>query len=103
MEDPDPSSADPNMPKELRRWESIRSKGKARFILLTGVLAWGLPMFLLMTFVVSRKSWRERTTEEIAATAVLWTLGGAGFGWWVWRSSEKKYWNYIESREELDE
>ena len=72
---------------------------KPRF-LLTGVLAWGLPMFVIMTFVVSRKNWREHTPVEIAASAVLWVIGGACFGWWVWRSSEKKYWAYLEQREE---
>lgn len=56
MEEPFLPAPDPNMPKEFQRWEKIRHKGKSRFIVLTGVLAWGIPMFLLMTFVVNRKS-----------------------------------------------
>jgi hypothetical protein len=100
MDDPAPTVSDPNMPKELRRWEGTRLKGKGRFILVSGVLAWGFPMFLLTTFVVNRKSWGELTAGEITGRAVIWILGGIAFGWWIWRSSEKKYLNYMEEHYE---
>ena len=32
-------------------WYREAAKGKARYILLRGVLGWGLPMFIIMTFV----------------------------------------------------
>ena len=33
-------------------WYREASKGKARFIFLRGVVGWGLPMFITMTFVL---------------------------------------------------
>jgi hypothetical protein len=101
MEEPSLPAADPNMPKEFQRWGKIRHKGKSRFIVLTGVLAWGIPMFLLMTFVVNRKKWHA--PAEIAGRAVTWVIGGACFGWWIWRSSERNYLNYMETRDGADD
>ena len=33
------------------KWYREASKGKARFILFRGVVCWGLPMFMIMTFL----------------------------------------------------
>ena len=102
MDDPSPPASDPDMPKELRRWESIRRKGKARFILFTGVLGWGLTTFVIMTFLFNRKNQRMQSPEGIAGSAVIWALGGICFGWCIWGISEKKYLNYIGSRKGPD-
>ncbi len=79
------------LPKKLQRWENTRRKGKAWFIFLHGILGWGLPMFFLMTFIVNRHPERPFNVGMIVLPAIVWTLGGAAFGWIMWHLNENKY------------
>jgi hypothetical protein len=90
------SAMNSEMPKELKKWEVTREKGKARFILVTGVLAWGLPMFLVMTFLFGRRPDGARSLGMILVSAIIWAFGGALFGWVTWTLSEKKYQNFLQ-------
>ena len=42
-------------PLSIQRWERIRARGMRRYVLVHGVLLYGLPLFLVMTFVVHRE------------------------------------------------
>ncbi len=61
--------------------------GRERFVLVHGVLMWGLPMFVVMTFVLNR----EHQPLLIVLSALIWLGGGAVFGYWTWSASEKKH------------
>ena len=87
------------MPKSLRHWQITREKGKMKFILQNGILAWGLPMFIVMTFVVNRGQGRPLTPLDLAINVAIWTICGAGFGWVVWTTSEQKYQKFMEQGE----
>lgn len=52
--------------KEFDRWARIRAQGALRYVLLNGVLFYGLPMFLIMTYVIPH----PRLT--VAQSALLW-------------------------------
>ena len=41
------------MPKDLLKWESIRKKGMLKFVLLYGVLLWGMLSGLLYALIMS--------------------------------------------------
>ena len=86
------------MPKNLQKWEVTRQKGKKRFVLQTGVLAWGVPMFFVMTFVVDRQPDKPFSAGMIAVSAVIWAIGGACFGWLMWAMSERKYLKFLASK-----
>ena len=88
----------PEMPKEFKKWEVTRQKGKKKFILQTGVLAWGLPMFVVMTFFVNRQRGTALSLRMILLSAVIWAIGGACFGWAMWNVSEKKYQKYLATK-----
>lgn len=79
------------MPKDLQKWEVTRQKGKTRFVLVAGVLSWGVPMFAVMTFVVNRRPERPLTPLMILISAVVWLLGGACFGLAMWAITERRY------------
>ena len=73
----------------LKRWELSRAQGRWKFIFLTGALAWGLPMFVVMTFFANPPA--ALTVATVLVAAVIWLLGGLLFGALVWYFSEKRY------------
>lgn len=86
------------VPKDIQRWEETRRKGKGNYLLMNGVLAWGVPMFAVMTFVVNKP---PKTFGLLAVSALLWTAGGFCFGLLTWHSFEAKYQKYMKSRKDL--
>ena len=73
------------------RWGLTRKGGKKKFILKTGVLAWGIPMFVIMTFFLNDKPYQELSPLYIAGSGVIWALAGAFFGWLMWAQTERQY------------
>lgn len=75
-------------PQQLEKWKATREKGMLRYILASGILSYGLAMFVVMTFFVHRD---DLSARFIAISAVLWTLGGAVFGTAMWFVFEHQY------------
>jgi predicted lysophospholipase L1 biosynthesis ABC-type transport system permease subunit len=75
-------------PASIQRWERVRAGGLARYILVHGILLYGLPLFALMTFVVHRE---RLSLAFVLASALLWAIGGALFGWVMWHLRERMY------------
>jgi len=86
------------MPKDIKKWEITRQKCKTKFILLNGVVAWGIPMFVIMTFVINRERARTDPAWLLLLSAVIWAIGGACFGFAIWTISERKYQRYIAAK-----
>ncbi len=79
--------------KNLEHWSSVRRQGRLRYVLVHGVLMYGLPLFVVMTFFVHRD---RLATGFVAISAALWTIGGIVFGllsWWWW---ERRYHAAVE-------
>ena len=74
--------------KGLQNWERTRALGMARYVLVKGVLSYGLTMFIVMTFIVHRS---DLSTRFIALSAVLWLIAGAVFGTFTWLFMERHY------------
>jgi hypothetical protein len=75
-------------PAALEKWRQTRARGMKRFVLMTGVLSWGMPMFVVMTFSVRRA---DLSPTMIAISALLWAVGGALFGATMWLIAERQY------------
>lgn len=76
------------------RWYREASRGKARFIFLRGVVGWGLPMFITMTFIFPELAGSAGdcpTISSLLRGLVVWGSGGALFGWSLWFFSMRKY------------
>jgi Flp pilus assembly protein TadB len=85
------------MPRSLRHWEITRETGRTKFILIDGILRWGVLMFILMTFCVEPQRWHTPlTAKSVIVSACIWIVAGAVFGWLVWMSSERKYKKFKE-------
>jgi hypothetical protein len=91
------------MPKSLKRWERVRQKGKAKFILQNGLLMYGLPLFILDTFVCGPSQKLPFSPELIVRHACIWAVAGLFFGWTIWTFSEKKYEKFIAKPSEPEQ
>ena len=74
-------------PEQLEKWKETRKKGMLRFVLLRGVLSYGLPMFIAMTFFLHRD---DLSPKNIALAAIVWGVGGAVFGIAMWYVQERQ-------------
>jgi hypothetical protein len=81
------------MTEKVAKWESVRARGRTRFVLQRGVLGWGLPMFVIMTFVVNRHGPNALLSPRnyVIFSAFLWAGAGALFGLAMWGQGERKY------------
>ena len=72
-------------------WAKTRQKGKLHFVVFRGVLAWGVPMYLLMACrpVVIGKV--IPTALYFISQAVMWGAAGAVFGLIIWHLSERQF------------
>jgi hypothetical protein len=73
----------------LQRWKAERAGGRWRYILISGVLTWGTPMFVVTTFFGSRSA--QLTAGTVVAEAIIWVFAGLLFGTIVWFLSERRY------------
>ncbi len=76
--------------KQLKKWEKIRNKGKMRFILVNGVVYWGVFTALLWSFFMAKMSGTPFLSYFCVAI-IMFPVGGLAFGFLVWKMSEKKY------------
>jgi hypothetical protein len=81
---------------ELKRWESLRQRGRASFVWRVGLLGYGLPMMLGAVIVrLIMQWWTSQPNQSfilnIAIAFALWPLAGLLFGFAVWHLNERSY------------
>ncbi|MEX6783680.1 hypothetical protein [Pseudomonas aeruginosa] len=76
---------------QLSKWEEQRKSGALRFIVMRGVGAWGIPMFLGMYVGPTIAKHRGFTLKDILFNTALWLIAGALFGAFIWFLSERNY------------
>ena len=87
--------------KDFDAWSKTRQESKISYILLNGLLAWGLPMFIVMTFFAN-DAFDESglIVSHVVINAVAWTIGGLLFGAGTWYFTERKYKKELVKRTE---
>ena len=75
-------------PEQREKWRKIQTHGKLRFVLLRGVLGWGLPTAIL-TRVADFYLFKEAdTAPSWLVTPLIFSVGGYLFGLLMWSRSE---------------
>lgn len=77
--------------KRIKRWAIIREKGKMRFILIYGVLGWGLGTGILFCLIEWLLEPSFDAKSDIPTAIIAFLLGGVGYGWWIWKENEKLF------------
>jgi len=77
-------------PKEIGQWQKTREKGLARFILATGILSYGMPLFVVLNFMDPPKM-PLSITDLIVTLLICAVAGGSAFGYILWVVQEKRY------------
>ncbi len=85
---------------QVKKWELTRAKGPLHFVLVRGVLLWGLPMFIFVAFV--NKPFVDGLTSHTAvAHYVIWPTAGGLYGLLIWFLSERIYKKHISVRKNI--
>ncbi len=80
------------MSNKLEKWEKLRAKGKWHFILIYGVLGWGVGTAALFSLIFPLVMGHKVPFLPVfASSIVLFPLGGIAWGYCMWILSEKAY------------
>ncbi|MFA6617790.1 MAG: hypothetical protein WCT23_01820 [Candidatus Neomarinimicrobiota bacterium] len=72
-------------------WAKIRKMGKTKFILIYGVLFWGLIMAIAFFFFNLRQNQSVPWYVHLLISLSIFTIAGYFVGHLTWKSAEKKY------------
>jgi len=73
------------------RWERARTGGQTRFMLLWGVLGWGVTAAILMQVVLHVFSSERASLANVILPLTVFPIGGIFWGVGMWRVMERKY------------
>ncbi len=78
--------------KQLKRWEKTRSKGKLRFVLLSGVIKVGFSTAILVLIMREfRHPTHDLYIQFVIMVLIGHSIGGYIFGLWFWKRNEQEY------------
>ncbi len=84
------------MPKDLKVWEGRRKLGRTKFILLYGVVFWGVVAGTIATLL---SFWRRGfSVSTLLIAAIIWPVAGWFVGASIWTKSEEKYRQFTAAR-----
>ena len=89
---------------QAAKWAEIRTRGRRRYILMNGVLGWGVPMAVTLT--IFKKFLFEAPGPflgRLSLTLVAYSIGGVWFGKKMWADSERRYAEWRRSKADPDQ
>ena len=79
------------------KWLRVRARGKQRFIVTRGVLAWGIGTFIVenLTFALYdlrlHRAYTLPSLESLTAQVIAFCIVGYFYGIWFWNWHERKF------------
>ncbi|MEM7784733.1 MAG: hypothetical protein AAF623_15390 [Planctomycetota bacterium] len=77
--------------KQFKKWTETRKRGMIYFVVVYGVLAWGLGTGILWSLLTSMMSGWEGTSLRFTLGLIFFPIGGILFGVLMWFILEKQY------------
>ena len=75
----------------MDKWAKTREKGKQRFVLVNGVLGWGIPTAILWVILMEFIEPLENIWVRPIIALIIFPIAGIAFGHLTWNRSEKTY------------
>lgn len=79
------------MATDWSKWEATRRKGLLRFVLLAGVLGWGVSVAVLWSLLMSALMHAGSFLGWFGRAIILFPIGGVFWALAVWYLTERKY------------
>lgn len=76
-------------PNEYKAWCKVREQGVYKYILIYGAFSFGLPMFLVMCFLLNKPS----SGVDALVQILIWLIAGLAFGLIMWVVNERRFKN----------
>lgn len=78
--------------RDRAKWERVRAKGKRRFVIMRGVLGWGLSTAILSSVLSQIEGVRSfHLWPGLPIAVLVFAAGGYFWGSWVWDILERQY------------
>ncbi len=77
--------------RQAEKWAVTRAKGRRHFILLFGVLFWGLSTAVLWAALMTAMHGPQMLPAVLPFAAIGFPIGGYFWGALMWRLSERAY------------
>lgn len=74
----------------IRWWEPTREKGKANYILIHGVLLFGIPMLIFMSFITNPFA-NGLFSAAVLVHCMVWLVAGLVYGLIMWHWFEYRF------------
>ncbi len=78
-------------PTQYAAWAKLRQQGRNRYMLIHGMLMYGLPLFVVMSFIVNQPFAQGYTMTAVAIHLGVWLLVGQMVGLVNWLINEKRF------------
>jgi len=86
--------------KDVEKWNVTREKGMLAFVLKNGILSWGVPMFIVMSFIVNKPFADGFSIKNVTIHGGTWLGAGIFFGVCTWMVIEKMYKKELKNRQD---
>lgn len=83
--------------QEVKAWLATKQKGMLRFVLLEGLVKWGLVSFTI--FIAILLSATEIALSDIPLIAVVWMLVACLYGCGIWLGTNWSFHRHQQTRE----
>ncbi|MHC6645037.1 hypothetical protein ACYTPF_00465 [Alteromonas sp. HB246098] len=75
----------------MEKWAKTREKGKQRFVLVNGVLGWGVTTAILWSVLIELIEPSQNIWVRPIIALIIFPIAGIAFGHLTWNKSEKAY------------
>ena len=75
----------------MEKWAKTREKGKQCFVLVNGVLGWGVTTAILWSVLMELIEPSQNVWVRLIIALIIFPIAGIAFGHLMWNKSEKAY------------